>query len=52
MAALHERLPNELREAFIEKIVSIYFETHPLDAGGVAHVRMVRLEVEATKPVE
>ena len=47
-----ERLPNGLREAFIEKIVSIYLETHPLDAAGVAHVCMVRLEVEASKPVE
>jgi trans-aconitate 2-methyltransferase len=47
-----ERLPNEFREAFIEKIVNTYLESHPLDAAGVAHVCMVRLEVEASKSAE
>jgi trans-aconitate 2-methyltransferase len=45
-----ERLPNELREQFIELIVTTYLKQYPLDEAGVAHVRMVRLEVEASKP--
>jgi trans-aconitate methyltransferase len=45
-----ERLPTELREQFIEQIVTTYLNQHPLDGAGVAHVRMVRLEVEANKP--
>jgi trans-aconitate 2-methyltransferase len=45
-----ERLPMELRERFIEQIVTTYMKMHPLDGAGVAHVRMVRLEVEASKP--
>jgi trans-aconitate 2-methyltransferase len=45
-----ERLPTELREQFIEQIVTTYLKQHALDGAGVAHVRMVRLEVEASKP--
>lgn len=45
-----ERLPTELKDKFIAEIVDAYLETHPLDAEGNAHVAMVRLEVEATKP--
>jgi trans-aconitate 2-methyltransferase len=46
-----ERVPAELRERFIEEIVGTYLERHPLDGAGVAHVCMVRLEVEASKLV-
>ena len=45
-----ERLPAKLRDAFISEVVDIYLERHPLDAEGNAHVAMVRLEVEASKP--
>jgi len=45
-----ERLPSDLRERFIEQIVTTYLKRHPLDESGVAHVRMARLEVEASKP--
>ncbi|MBN1245501.1 methyltransferase domain-containing protein [Candidatus Bathyarchaeota archaeon] len=45
-----ERLPTKLRNTFIEEIVDTYLEKHPLDAAGTAHVGMVRLEVEASKP--
>jgi trans-aconitate methyltransferase len=45
-----ERVPPELKDAFIAEIVDTYIETHPLDASGNAHVAMVRLEVEASKP--
>jgi trans-aconitate 2-methyltransferase len=45
-----ERLPNKLRNRFIEEIVDAYLDKHPLDETGVAHVRMVRLEVEASNP--
>jgi trans-aconitate 2-methyltransferase len=44
------RLPAELRDTFIAEIVDTYLEKHPLDAEGNAHVAMVRLEVEASKP--
>jgi trans-aconitate 2-methyltransferase len=45
-----ERLPAELRDRFIEKIVNSYLEEHPVDEAGRVHVRMLRLEVEASKP--
>jgi len=45
-----ERLPTDLRERFIEQIVTTYMKTNPLDEAGIAHVRMARLEVEASKP--
>jgi trans-aconitate 2-methyltransferase len=44
------RLPTEVRDPFIAEIVDTYLEKHPLDAAGTAHVAMVRLEVEASKP--
>lgn len=45
-----EKLPINLREVFIEEIVDAYLKRHPLDTAGTAHVGMVRLEVEASKP--
>ena len=45
-----ERLPANLRDTFIAEIVDTYLERHPLDTAGAAHVAMVRLEVEASKP--
>jgi trans-aconitate methyltransferase len=45
-----ERLPAVIRDSFIAEVVDTYLEKHPLDAEGNAHVVMVRLEVEASKP--
>ena len=45
------RLPESLRDDFIAQLVGQYLSTHPLDSSGLAHVSMVRLEVEAEKPV-
>ena len=42
------RLPEILREEFIAEIVSEYLVTHPVGIDGRTHVKMVRLEVEAT----
>jgi trans-aconitate 2-methyltransferase len=44
------RLPEEMRENFITELVSRYLHDSPPDSSGRTHVRMVRLEVEATKP--
>jgi len=43
------RLPEELRESFIAEFVSRYMQHTPADSLGRTHVRMVRLELEATK---
>ena len=45
-----ERLPIEIREKFVKKIVERYLNNHPIDAGGIVHLGMIRLEVEAYKP--
>jgi len=44
-----QRLPDPIREDFIAELVSRYLHDHPPDSSGHTHVRMVRLEVEATK---
>lgn len=43
------RVPAEDRDRFIQDFINLYLEQIPLDADGLAHVRMVRLEVEAEK---
>ena len=45
-----EQVPPHSKELFIEHIVLSYLKEHPLDVDGIAHVKMVRLEVEAVKP--
>ena len=45
-----QKLPTKLRDTFIDEVVNTYLERHPLDKADTAHVRMVRLEVEASKP--
>ena len=45
-----QRIPEEKRDRFVEALVSAYLEKVPLDQEGKAHVAMVRIEVEATKP--
>jgi trans-aconitate 2-methyltransferase len=45
-----ERLPESLRQEFVEEVARRYLERYPLDGQGRAHVRMMRLEVEAERP--
>ncbi len=45
-----ERIPGNLRPAFVDDIVDRFAESHPEDADGCLHLLMVRLEVEGTKP--
>ena len=44
-----QRLPEELREEFINELLDVYLAQFPIDAQGRAHIGMVRLEVEAIK---
>ena len=44
-----EKIPDSLRDSFINEIAKKYIEAFPLDENGFAHVKMVRLEVQATK---
>lgn len=43
-------IPQTKRDNFIAHFVETYLERIPLDQNGLAHVRMVRLEVNALKP--
>jgi trans-aconitate 2-methyltransferase len=45
-----QRLPAELREPFIAAVIETYLRDHSANANGTIHVKMVRLEVEATNP--
>ena len=45
-----QRVPEERRDDFVSDIVDRYVRSHPPDSEGLVHVRMFRLEVEATKP--
>jgi trans-aconitate methyltransferase len=47
-----ERLPEDLKLDFVSEVASEYISHYPLDSEGMVHVRMVRLEVEAEKPVQ
>jgi trans-aconitate 2-methyltransferase len=42
------RLPVELRDSFLSEVVEAYLAVHPIDLHGNSHVKMVRLEVEAS----
>ena len=42
-----DRLPAQLRDAFLDDVAAAYAAAHPPDAEGVIRVRMVRLEVAA-----
>lgn len=46
-----ERLPEGLRQDFISEIARRYIDLYPLDEGGKVHVKMMRLEVEAERPL-
>ncbi|HEY5506001.1 MAG TPA: methyltransferase domain-containing protein, partial [Coriobacteriia bacterium] len=43
-----DRLPARLRDAFLDDVAAAYTAERPPDAEGVFHVRMMRLEVEAS----
>jgi trans-aconitate 2-methyltransferase len=43
------RVPEDLRNLFIDEVINGYIEKHPLDDYGHTYVRMVRLEVMAEK---
>lgn len=45
-------VPESEREHFVADIVDTYLARYPLDAQGLAHVPMVRLEVEALKEAD
>ncbi len=44
-----QRVPEEMREEFISAVVERYVARHPVDSRGLVHVRMVRLEIAATR---
>jgi len=44
-----ERLPESLRERFLQELVDRYFEAHPPDAEGKSLLPFMRLEVQAIK---
>jgi trans-aconitate methyltransferase len=44
-----QRVPDALREEFIQAVTQRYVTRHPLDAEGKVHVRMMRLEIDAVK---
>jgi trans-aconitate 2-methyltransferase len=44
-----QAVPEQRRDDFIELVVQKYLASHPPDADGRVHVRMVRLEVQACK---
>lgn len=43
------RVPEDLRNLFIDEVIDNYVETYPLDNNGCTHVKMVRLEIMAEK---
>lgn len=45
-----ERVAENKRDEFIGDIINLYLERFPIDDGGLIHVKMVRLEVEAINP--
>ncbi|MGB9937005.1 MAG: class I SAM-dependent methyltransferase [Methanobacterium sp.] len=44
-----ERVPDKLKDQFMDELASKYIQKYPEDNKGKIHVKMVRLEVEATK---
>ncbi len=44
-----ERVPANLRNAFINEIADRYLAAYPLDSTGAARIKMTRLEVQAVK---
>ncbi len=44
-----QRVPEDMREEFISAVVERYVAKHPVDPKDLVHVRMVRLEIAATR---
>jgi len=44
-----QRVPEAVRQEFIDAVADRYLAKHPADAKGLVHVRMVRLEIDAVK---
>lgn len=44
-----QRVPQSVREEFIQAVTDRYVAKHPPDAKDMVHVRMVRLEIDAVK---
>jgi trans-aconitate 2-methyltransferase len=44
-----QRVPTELQQQFFDEIVEEYLKSRPMDAKGLVHLPMVRLEVEAAR---
>jgi trans-aconitate 2-methyltransferase len=44
-----ERVPANLRGSFVKEIAERYIAAYPLDEDDIVHIRVTRLEVEATK---
>ena len=42
-----DRLPESLKETFLDEVSEVYKINHPVDKFGNIHVKMIRLEVEA-----
>lgn len=42
-----QRLPQSMRENFMNELVNLFVDDNPLDYKGCVHVRMIRLEIEA-----
>ena len=42
-----QRIPEEMRDQFIDELVNEYVQIHPPDEKGLVHVNAIRLEVEA-----
>lgn len=45
-----DRVPQDLRDEFINEIANRYVERHPADGSSVVHLDMMRLEIEAKRP--
>jgi trans-aconitate 2-methyltransferase len=43
------RIPENLRDLFIDEVINNYIKKYPLDNNGYTHVKMVRLEIMAEK---
>jgi len=44
-----EHVPEDLQEKFIDGVVEEYLKHNPPDAKDIAHIKMIRLEVEAIR---
>ena len=44
-----QRVPESLRKEFIAAVAERYLTRHPVDAKGLVHIRMVRLEIDAVR---